>query len=173
MIKKIKLAYKNKELIALELKNNLLDDYLVGFVKKYDERGLILCNVDYRGIQNAYIYLGYEEIISVLEKPAYLEKIRVLMDGRIDEKYFLKISDKMNLKNAFLDWSKNMEKYGKKLNIIMGSHVIYGCICSISEKSIDIEKVDEITDVSNGHTVLLLSHMNYIGLNIQNEEENS
>lgn len=163
MKERIRKAYQNKELICIQIKNNLADNYLVGTVEAWDKNGMILCNVDYRGIKTGYIYLGIEEILSVPEMPCYLKKIDILMKKQKEEKTDSDSFNGMDLKKAFLKWIYDKHEL---FWLRFEDEEIQGFICSFLESMVDIEAIDQITEEKNGHTLLLISYMNYFGINI-------
>lgn len=162
MNERIKKACRNKELIGIQLKNDSADDYLVGIIETYDENGIVLCNVDYRGLKTAYIYLAIDKILSIPEMPCYLEKISILMKKQKEGKEYLDLLNGVGLKKAFLKWIYDKHKL---FWIRFEDEEIRGFICSLSETIVNIEVMYEIAGEKNGHTLLLTSHMNYLGIN--------
>lgn len=160
---RIEKAYQRKELISLQLKDDLLDDYLVGIVEGYDENGIVLCNIDYRGIKSAHVYLAIDKISDVLDMPYYLEKIMLLLENQKESGEYLNFDGEADIKKAFLRWIYSKSKL---FWIRFMDEEIYGGICSVFDNTANIAVTDEMTGEKNGQVLILLSYMNYFGVNI-------
>lgn len=161
---KIKKAYLSKELISLKLKNDSADDYLIGIIEGYDESGIVLCNVDYRGVESAHIYLEMNRISTNLEMPCYLDKIKILLDNQREKGEYLNFSNKEDVKKIFLKWIWHKDKV---VWIRLVDEDIHGYIYSISGDTVNIEVMDEITGKKNGHVLILISYIDYFGVDIE------
>lgn len=160
---RIEKAYRSKELISLQLKDDLLDDYLVGIVEGYDENGIVLCNIDYRGIKSAHIYLAIEKISDVLDMPYYLDKIRLLSEKQKEKGEYLNFNGEVDIKRAFLGW---IYRKSKPFWIRFTNEEVQGSISSVFDNTVNIAVTDEVTGERDGQVLILLSYMDYFGAHI-------
>lgn len=158
MYRTVEEAFRTQELICVML-NDEDDLYLVGIIEGYDKDGVLLYNIDYRGVANAHIYLATEKVQCIMIKPAYLRKIAILMNHFKNEKIIRKIGYVENLKEQILRWAY---LYQKRLEIRMPDEVMKGNVCKISSETIDISIVDNITEEPDGHMIFSLTELRYI-----------
>lgn len=157
MYRTVEYACQMQELVCVMINDNV-EDYLVGIIEGYDNDGLLLYNIDYRGVATCHIYLSTEKVRCIKIKPEYLYKISVLMNNVKNKKAIRKIGNIEYLKEQLLRW---LYLHRKKLKIAIRNERIKGYIHKISPNTMDIEVVDYITEESDGHMILSLTELKY------------
>ena len=152
MLSKIKNAYKDQNLICIEQENDI-DHWLIGRILYFDSAGLILYNVDYRGIGTGYIYICFDNIIHIHFQSGYLEKITRLWEIKKQKDIDLVLEDIDNLKIAFLYW---ISQKSKVLEIMFDDEHITGKIQEIQKGFLHLEILEKFSGETNGWILIIL-----------------
>ena len=152
----IKKAYYDQQIVCVQLKNTV-ERYLVGIIEAYERDGIILYNIDYRGIATCYVYLSMEKISDICNYSAYIEKIRIILaENLVIPSQRLFEADKKEIKEEFLQW---LHKNHKLIRITFEDEQLEGYIERIFRDFISIKIIDEFTGRSNGHTFIKKNKM--------------
>lgn len=160
----IKKAHQNGEIICIGLVDDPTDEYLVGIIEKCDEYGIVLRNIDYRGVETAYMYLSADKISGILDMPFYLEKIRILFMKHEECKVKLDFPNEGDVKRAFVEWIYNRKR---QIRIRLEDEELTGYISCISDFAVHIGCIDARTGEKDGHMLLSLSHMDYFSVRLR------
>lgn len=74
---KIRRAAERGCMVCLYL-TDFEEPFLVGIIEAYDEEGIVLYNVDFRGHHNGRLYISKRKIQDVVEENQYLHKLKTL-----------------------------------------------------------------------------------------------
>lgn len=150
MKSEIKKAFDSQKMICVKLKNNV-DEFLIGFIEAFDEGGIVLFNIDYRGIANGHVYLNMNELEDILTKDSYIDKIKILWQINSKGQEFIPFMQKTGLKESFLEWLYNM--HGLVRFIFQGEQ-LEGIICKIGKDIVIIEVIDKMSGEKDGYSVI-------------------
>mgnify|MGYP004537621039 CR=1 FL=1 len=152
---KMREAIDLQELICVSL-NDSVDNFLIGILEGCDEDGLLLLNVDYRGIATGHVYLSMAKVNSFMEKPEYVGKIKILCNkkGKLGE--IISFPHGRKLLDSFLKWVCTKHKM---LRITFPDEQITGYICRMEEESILLDVVDNFTGEPDGKLFIRKEHL--------------
>lgn len=160
MLSKIKKAHKSQKLICIEQENGI-DHWLIGRILYFDLHGLILYNVDFRGIGTGYIYICVDNIIDIFFQSDYLKKITRLWEIKNQRDIDLVIEETDNLKKDFLHW---INQNSKVLEIMFNDEIITGKIQGNQDSFLHLEVIEKFSGKANGWVIISNEYFDYFGV---------
>ena len=154
----------SQELICIEL-NDAADDFLIGMIEACDEEGILILNIDYRGIATGHIYLHDDRVEGIIDEPYYVSRVKILQKSRENAEHLRTFSQNENIREQFLKW---VYKEHEMIQIEFPDEQLQGFICGIEEDYIVLEIVDEITGKRNGYSAIYKDKLLYMIQRIAN-----
>ena len=157
---KISEAFQCQNTICVVLRN-AIDSYLVGKIEYYNHDGILLYNIDYRGVATCHVYISIEEIEEIAEKQYYINKINTLLELRESKREFLAFPYKAGLKKDFLNWIYSNHKL---IEITFEDEQFEGYVNKIEDSFIDINKICTFTGKDEGHVIIRDEYLTYFSV---------
>ena len=162
MLGKINEVFQNHHIVCVVLKNEI-DSYLIGCIEHYDQEGIILYNIDYRGTATCHVYISIEEIENIEDRPCYIDKIKILFNASESKKKYLKFPHKYNLKRDFLEWIYCNHKL---IKLTFEDEQFEGYINKNEDHFINVSKICSYTGADEGHTIIRIEYLAYFNIKI-------
>ena len=150
MYQKVEQAFQSQNFVCIVL-CDALDEYLVGRVEGYDQLGVLLFNIDYRGIATSHVYISMDDIEDIKEKTCYLDKLELLSDTAQNDKQYLNPVCWRELKKDFLKWIYDGQK---KIEVTLEDEQFEGYIYKSSDNFTDVNIIDWETGLDEGHVII-------------------
>lgn len=147
--------YDEKELVFVSMDDEV-EDFLIGYIQCLDKEGLILLNIDYRGIAAGYIYLSASKITGMETQNPYLTKIKYLMDSSSIEATAAAYGPIRKLQDSKTTFFKFAETLGEKAHFCAycNDEAIEGCLQANLEDAIEIAFGDASFPHALGYSIL-------------------
>ena len=139
---------------------NWTENLLIGYLLAYDEDGIMVYNINYRGEGTGIIYVPLKNIIGICEKTAYLKKIMTLLEYQrfeLPNCFDRKID---NLKSYLLNYFYDEKKM---IRVSLREKEIIGVISSINDGWVTIDNIELIEGKRIGHSAVLEEQMEFVG----------
>lgn len=156
MYDKITAAYRGQKMVCLQQKNHT-EDFFVGIIEGYDERGLLLYSLDRSGRPEEHIYFPIEAIGDIIPDHVYLDKIRVLASLCSESNKYLTLLGEGNLLETLL-----LRAYQKetKFSLIVrcDNDRLQGYIRELFDDYLELKVLSE-SGKYNGHARILKAYL--------------
>ena len=159
MNKCLKELYDYPQIVEVRIRN-WAENTLVGYWMTCDKEGVILYNINYRGIGTGIFYLPLNKIISVSEKTIYLKKITTLSEYHQIQLPSYHKNKMEKLKKYLLNYFHDKKRM---IRLNVREKEIIGIISCINGSWVTMETFDIVCGKRTGCSVVLEEQIEIFG----------
>lgn len=139
---------------------NWTENMLVGYLVACDKEGVILYNINYRGVGTGIFYLPVNKIISVSEKTIYLKKITTLLEEHQLQLPIYHNRKMEKLKSYLLNY---FHDNNRMIRLNVREKEVIGIISCINDGWVTLETFELICGKRTGCSVILEEQIEIFG----------
>ena len=145
--------YESRQVVELGLRDGI-ERIQVGIIIGCDREGIVINNIDYRGMDAGFCYISLENVEEITNQGVYLDKIIDLIAMRERPVCSIRYPDDTNIKEAFFHWIREGHKL---VSVIIDEEQILGYVQEVQDDTVVLEVIDEYSYKRNGYSLLSLA----------------